>query len=228
MDAAASHTPDPVSQHQPDHRGGVFEKCGLHRGVRAALHVFDKPGTVAPGLAPHLRVRPDERYALGDAGQGERDVGDEEIAAALVPEREYPFEYRESAASDEDTEGREQRPEVAFLAVSERVAGIGGPLAPVHRRQQERLVEGVGGRVRGLGQHGTRAGEKPSRQLDDADEDIRHPRHDDRAPGLSRRGRRLLLPGFPLSGFPLPVGHAVSCLCVPACSRSSAPAGFCP
>src|SRR5262249_62210050 len=98
----------------------------LHGGVRAALHMLDEPGAVAPGLPAHLRVRPDQRRALGDAREGERDVGDEEIAAALVPEREHPLEDREPAAGDEDAEGREQRPEVAFLAVPEGVAGIGG------------------------------------------------------------------------------------------------------
>src|SRR5262249_57960717 len=117
-----------------------------------------KSGAVASGLAAHLRVRPDERDALGDAGRGEHDIGDQRIAAFLPPEREYSLEYREPGAGDEDAEGREQRPEVALLAIPEGVLGIGGPRPPVHRRQQERLVGRVGGRGGGPGEHPAPAG----------------------------------------------------------------------
>src|SRR5204863_6716639 len=45
------------------------------------------------------------------------------------------------------------------------------------------LVEGVSGRVGGLGEHGARAGQQPGRQLDDADEEVRGARDDNRAAG---------------------------------------------
>jgi hypothetical protein len=59
-----------------------------------------------------------------------------------------------------------------LLPVPERMTGVGGPLAPVHRGQQEPLVERVRGRVSGFGEHGAGAHHDPRGQLDRTDQDI--------------------------------------------------------
>ena len=75
----------------------------------------------AAGLAAELAQHADQRGALGQAGDGQDHVGDERVAAAPAPEREYALEDRESGAGDEDAERGQQRPEVPFLTVAERV-----------------------------------------------------------------------------------------------------------
>jgi hypothetical protein len=94
----------------------------------------------------------------------------------------------------------DQRPEVLRLAVAERMLGVGHPLGHPEAGEQEDLVEGVGDRVRGLGQHRARPADQPGGQLGHGDRQVGRERDQDRALAL---GRHL---GHVSSGY---VGRAV-------------------
>ena len=84
----------------------------------------------------------------------------------------------------EDPDGCEQRPEVALHAVAERMLDVGGLLTAFERRQQEDLVQGVGHRVRGFGEHGCRAGDQTTDGLGDRDGQVGDPGEQNRPGGL--------------------------------------------
>src|SRR6266568_5790898 len=157
MEAPPSQTGDPVTcrrasqpqrgQPEAGHRRAVFEQGRLDRRVGAGAHVIEHLHLAPAGFAPELDQHPDQGGALGQAGDAQDHVGEERVVAVPVPECEHALEDGESGPGDEDAERGQQRPEVPFLAVTERVTLIGGPFAAVHGGQQERLVERVRRRV---------------------------------------------------------------------------------
>jgi hypothetical protein len=156
--------------------------------------VIENVHAAAVGLAPQLDQHPDQGGTLGQARDGQDHVGDERITAASVPEREHALEDGESGPGDENAERGQQRPEVPFLAVTERVTLVGGPFAAMHGGQQERLVEGVRRRVGRLGQHGTGADHDARRELDRPDRDVRGAR-DEHGPAGRRPFRHAVPSG---------------------------------
>ena len=125
--------------HQTDECGAVLEEHRRHRGiggvpqlaVEAAIRVRGVRAQLPPCLQPRDGLE-HERHRQHDVGQP--------VVAALVPgpaQLVDALQHGEDAAADEDADRREQRPEVALPAVAELVALVGGPVAPLHRDQQQ-------------------------------------------------------------------------------------------
>ena len=146
-------------------------------GVREHVLQQRRPAARRPrGAAARTRLEPrgaleEERHAQHDVRHGQRldRLGVQQRVDALVD--------REAGAEHEDPDGREQRPEVALHAVAERVLPVGGLLAALERGQQEDLVDRVRDRVRALGEHRRRAGQRAGHDLGDRDRQVRAARH---------------------------------------------------
>ena len=158
---------DPAGgQHDADQRRGVLEGDRLGRRVRGDLQVLEEaraPGRRPPGSS--WRTALSQEVPFEDEAQRQHRVGDREAAERLGREdRLDPLEDRVAGTQHEDADRRDQRPEVALHAVAERVLPVGRLLAPLQRGHQEDLVEGVGERVRRLGEHGGRARDRVRRR----------------------------------------------------------------
>ena len=142
---------------------------------------------VAPhqsGLAPRLPHRLQERRALQQCGEAQHDVTDEEVARGLRgDELVDAVRDRHRSTRDEQAERGEQRPDVDLSPVAERMPRVGGPSGLPVRDDQEDLVAGVRPRVRGLGDHRRRSGQRGGERLGDRDQEVRdeRDRHRERA-----------------------------------------------
>ncbi len=214
-------------QREPDDRRSVLEQRGLDRRVPAGLDVLQGVRVRAVGLAAQLAVGPEERGALGDGAHGQHHVRDQEVVRLAV-QRENALEDREARARDEDPERGEQRPEVAFLPIPERVLLVGRALALADRGEQEDLVERVRERVGRLGQHRAGAGEDPGRQLGQHDDDVGPAGDEHRAGGGLPRLGLLLCPRLSRPGChsrPAPAAVAFIAVQLPGADPAK-PAGW--
>ena len=81
----------------------------------------------------------------------------------------------ERRAGEEHADGGHQRPQEALLAVTERLVGRRLLGAEVQRHAQEALVDRVGDRVRGLGEHRARARHEAGGELRHGDDAVGRP-----------------------------------------------------
>ena len=115
----------------------------------------------------------------------QHDVGDRQAAQLLGVEHGLDaLEDRVAGPEHEDPDRRDQRPEVALHAVAERVLRVGGLLAALERGHQEDLVEGVGERVRRLGEHRGGARDQSADELGDGDREVGRAGEEHGADGL--------------------------------------------
>src|SRR5690606_34322336 len=109
----------------------------------------------------------------------------------------HPLVEGEHGAGGEDPDRGEQRPEVALLAVPERVPAVGGLQGAPVRGEQQHFGDRVAHRVRGLGEHRGGAGDQPRGEFEQPHPDVGAQREQD--------GDRALAP---LCGSHRPVGPA--------------------
>ena len=130
----------------------------------------------------HLPEGLQERGPLQDRGQREHGVVDPQLRGALVAAAEdgvQTFIDRERGPGDEDRAGCEQRPQVARLAVTERVSPVGRAARALQRADEQDLGGGVAGRVGSLRQQGAGPADQTRDELEDADPEVRGERQQD-------------------------------------------------
>jgi hypothetical protein len=130
----------------------------------------------------HLAYRNAQGERLEDHGEAKDEEADPHGAELLrVRESLICLVDREDAATEEQEERDDQRPEVALLAVAERVFRRRRLHAPPDADIEEDLIHGVGDRVRGLGDQRAGAGDVCGDGLGDRDRQIAGERRQDRA-----------------------------------------------
>ncbi len=175
--------------------GRVLRDDRLHRRLLADADELDEGEARLPRGRARLPDGADERDPLGEQREAERAVDEQEAAlvGAAADDPEQPLRDREDAAGEEDHEGREQDPEEALPPVAEGMLLVGRPVGAGERDEQEALVGGVRDRVRGLGEQGRGAAQKPGAALDERDRRVGAERHEHGlpalAPGLRHGGR---------------------------------------
>ncbi len=92
-----------------------------------------------------------------------------------------PSSQREDAADGEQHERNDERVEVAFRAVAERMRAVAFLACASATEQEQSLVAGVGNRVHGLGQHRRRPSERERNELRHRDPEVGGQRRNDRA-----------------------------------------------
>ena len=156
---------------QADEGGGVLEEDHHQLGFFRLVQVGDQPGL--PALDVDLLEGHAQGDGLGDDGdaqdqQGDRQVGHRGRVAQLV----HPLVDGEDGAAGEQDDGHDEGPEIGLAGKAEGVKLVGLLGGLLDADEQQHLVQGVGGGVDGLGQHGRRGGEQGHDELDQGDEQV--------------------------------------------------------
>ena len=145
--------------HVADEGGGVLGEHRARGGVRCLPHLLEQPSRPGLSLAAQLASRPEERRQVEEECDAEHDVGhDERPGGDRVEQLADTLVHGQNRADDEDSDRREQRPEVR-LAPPAQPARRGGPTAPMLRHEEQHAVARIRGRVHGLREHRRRPGD---------------------------------------------------------------------
>ena len=145
-------------------------------GFLGITHQAEHRALSSPCLGAGLSYRLEERRAFHDKRQGQHGVVHPQFAAlrlAAAEDRVQALIDGEGGTGDEDRTGRKQRPEVALLAVAERVYAIGRTLRAPQRKEKQEFRGAVARRVSRLGQQRSRAGDQAGDQLEDPHPEVR-------------------------------------------------------
>ena len=96
-----------------------------------------------------------------------------------LPNREIPWAIADDPAGGEQHDRDDERPEIDFAGIAERMLRVGRPAGPLHPDQQQTLIAGVDQAVDRLGEHRRRPGEQPGGKLRRGDAEIGGERRED-------------------------------------------------
>ncbi len=174
------HLPGDHVQRHAGHGEGDAEHRGAVLGDDRAQRRVPQP-LGEPALAAYLVQGPQQGAALREQGDAEHDQPGHVAAEALVrpvAQGLGTLEEGEAAAHDEDADGREQRPEEAFLAVAEGVLAVGGAAAAAQCGEEEDLVHAVRDGVCRLRQQRGRPRDEPADGLGHRDHQVGREGHE--------------------------------------------------
>ena len=156
---------------EADQRGGILEQDDEARGV---LRPADRlpPAEIAL-RSGEFADRDDPRRALHQRSDRQHDIIDERIGQFLRgQDMAISFVDRHSCADREDQDGDDERPEIQFASIAERVRVVGRLRGALLAVQEQDLVAAIDAGVESLGQHRRRSGQSRRDEFRDADAKI--------------------------------------------------------
>ena len=156
----------------------ILDEHGEGRGILACMN--RREHGAAARIAHHRAIGDDERIAFERERDAEHDVRPERVFEIVwIDQSVDASEDRDAAADTENQNCHEERPEIKFATVPERMPIVGWPMTPTNSEEKDAFVRRIDEGMDRLRRHRSASGNGGDDGFGDGDGEIDADRDND-------------------------------------------------